>query len=117
MISCLSVCENKFAIYIYCFRCEIPDCDAINPQFEPPWLDNAIPFSKNRPSKCTRFVFNNVTDSFNNCSKATDFTTTVETCHSFVYRTQEKSILQEVTISIFKFILTIFWTVFTKFDF
>ncbi|RZC37106.1 solute carrier family 22 member 1 [Asbolus verrucosus] len=76
------------------YRCAIPGCDTIKPQFEPPWIKNAIPYTEDGPSKCTRYVANNAT-SFNNCSKDSDFVTLVERCDSFVYKTEEYSILQE----------------------
>ncbi|RZC33072.1 Sugar tr and/or MFS 1 domain containing protein [Asbolus verrucosus] len=77
------------------YRCEIPECDTINPQFEPPWLSNAIPYSDNKPSKCTRFVMSNATDS---CDKVSDFGTTVERCNSFVYKTERDSILKKYNL-------------------
>ncbi|XP_044259278.1 organic cation transporter protein-like [Tribolium madens] len=76
------------------YRCEIPKCDAVDPQFEPPWLSNAIPYSENGPAKCTRYKIN-ATEDFGNCTKRGDFTTLTEKCDSFVYKTREKSILQE----------------------
>ncbi|XP_063909141.1 solute carrier family 22 member 3-like isoform X1 [Zophobas morio] len=78
------------------YRCAIPECDATNnTHYDPPWLPNAVPFANDAPSKCMKFVINNATENFENCNKASDFTTQTQRCHSFVYKTQEKSILQE----------------------
>ncbi|XP_063909977.1 solute carrier family 22 member 1-like [Zophobas morio] len=100
-VVCLAVTFHSAVHVAYVFtamdlnyRCAIPGCDTINPQFEPTWLPNAIPFSENEPSKCSRYVVNNATQ-FTNCSKATDFTSKTETCNSFVYKTDEYSILRE----------------------
>ena len=92
----IEIVSDKY-ISVYCCRCAIPECDATNnTHYDPPWLPNAVPFANDAPSKCMKFVINNATENFENCNKASDFTTQTQRCHSFVYKTQEKSILQEV---------------------
>ncbi|XP_044259279.1 solute carrier family 22 member 3-like [Tribolium madens] len=79
------------------YRCEIPKCDTENSPFDPPWLQNAVPFDGKVPDKCIKYAING-TDDFANCTETSNFTTKVEKCNKFVYKTREKSILQEYNL-------------------
>lgn len=89
--------------YIVFYRCKIPECDDNNVttnEFSPKWLMNAVPTSTTNglPEKCLRFVSRrNVTDT--ECSSPDNFdaNSTVE-CIEFVYKTTEKTILNQVNV-------------------
>lgn len=80
------------------YRCEIPGCDMENStDFLPDWLNNSVPFKDNKPAKCDRYI-----RSFNksipeNCSSDNFQYDHTETCSSFVFKTDEVSILKDVS--------------------
>ncbi|CAH1173867.1 unnamed protein product [Phaedon cochleariae] len=79
------------------YRCAIPDCDTNPAEFEPSWLSNAVPYKGSTPTKCEKYIFNgNHTNiNYGSCPfNAFDRNREIK-CSSFVYRTEEKSILQE----------------------
>ncbi|KAJ8921589.1 hypothetical protein NQ315_010494 [Exocentrus adspersus] len=79
------------------YRCEVPACDLNNPQYEPSWLINAVPYKGSTPEKCEMYLY--VTNSSDadgkNCSSDNFVTSHILRCSSFVYKTTEQSILQE----------------------
>ncbi|XP_064212411.1 LOW QUALITY PROTEIN: solute carrier family 22 member 3 [Tribolium castaneum] len=80
------------------YRCEVPKCDRENSHFDPPWIQNAVPFIGAIPAKCMRYVVN-ITDDLANCTEESVFMTTkLEKCNKFVYKTREKSILHEYNL-------------------
>lgn len=85
-------------ILIVCFRCAIPQCDNQPPDFEPPWLPGAVPYKRNTPALCDQHVFNSSELNNKTCSYDDFDKTRIFRCESFVYKTQERSILQEVSI-------------------
>ncbi|XP_048514701.1 solute carrier family 22 member 21-like isoform X2 [Athalia rosae] len=74
------------------YRCFVPECeDLTDTIIYPSWLSSAVPYENDKPASCTRFTVLNVTDS---CS-TTVFTEGIERCDSWVYDTDERTILNE----------------------
>lgn len=83
-------------------RCTIPECEnGTDLTYNPSWLSKAVPFESSSPAKCARYApYENGTS--NNCS-ASDFNTQQTlSCESYVYRTEEVTIVQDVS-TILKF--------------
>ncbi|GJQ86217.1 hypothetical protein Trydic_g8918 [Trypoxylus dichotomus] len=76
------------------YRCKVPECDGTITEFEPPWLQNAIPFKDDTPANCERFQHINVTLA-QECSAEQFDQNIVEGCTEFVYKTGEKTILND----------------------
>ncbi|GJQ86218.1 hypothetical protein Trydic_g8919 [Trypoxylus dichotomus] len=76
------------------YRCKVPECDAPSTEFEPPWLQNAIPFKDDTPANCERFQHINVTLA-QECSAEQFDQNIVEGCTEFVYKTGERTILND----------------------
>ncbi|XP_018334391.1 organic cation transporter protein isoform X2 [Agrilus planipennis] len=81
------------------YRCFIPNCDSETIQdFNPSWLTNVVPYKdSDTPSKCEKYVVvqpSNVTNSIS-CSELSFNRSLTETCSSYVFETEEKSILQD----------------------
>lgn len=85
-------------------RCHIPECDAIEPMYEAPWLKNAIPFYKDHPSTCDRYspAVHNDTH-YRMCPSNLFVNTSIERCDKFVFDTEDVTILQEVSILFYFF--------------
>lgn len=104
------------------FRCYIPECDNIDsPVYATHWLSNSIPFEHSKPSKCHRYEFTGYLDTHSNADSHSNRTVDVHTLDSnqicikeesfnksriircdndgFVYRTDEISIANEVSLS------------------
>nr|CAI5822258.1 unnamed protein product [Callosobruchus analis] len=80
------------------YRCEIPECDASNPTYEPAWLPDAVPYKSTGPTKCEQYFYNS-TESHNGTCSFNDFDRSrIISCNSFVYKTEERSILQEYNL-------------------
>ncbi|XP_019868170.1 organic cation transporter protein isoform X1 [Aethina tumida] len=72
------------------YRCEVPGCDSADSQYYTPWLKDAVPFSDGKPEKCDMYA------SYSDNSNCSVFNTDKTLrCSSFIYKTEEKSILQE----------------------
>lgn len=82
----------------YVHRCKIPECDKNVTEYSPSWLENAVPLRHNEPEKCFRYpskMYSN--SSAQECSfDAFDNTKQVK-CDEFVYKTNEVTILNEVS--------------------
>lgn len=82
---------------LICFRCGIPECDQNSNEYEPSWLVNAVPYTQDVPNKCDMFLYNSTEIIANETCPASDFDRNeITRCSSFIYKTEEKSILQEV---------------------
>lgn len=87
------------------FSCEIENCDGNNRsnEFKPNWLSAAIPFEKDEPVKCLKYeqlyqLSEIVNSTIDECSILDNFNRTrVVKCDSFIYRTNEVTILNEVS--------------------
>ncbi|XP_018564340.1 organic cation transporter protein-like [Anoplophora glabripennis] len=79
------------------YRCEIPACDSDTPEYEPSWLINAVPYKGSTPQNCEMYLhISNSSDVVNENCSADNFDTSHKLrCSSFVYKSTEKSILQE----------------------
>ncbi|KAJ8921588.1 hypothetical protein NQ315_010493 [Exocentrus adspersus] len=81
------------------YRCEIPECDQGSQIYEPPWLINAVPHTQGIPNKCNMFQYNSsFTQNETTCSSSNFNNKTTNRCSSFIYKTQEQSILQEYNL-------------------
>lgn len=85
------------------FRCHIPECDPPEPQYNPPWLLNAVPKGRNNnPSRCERYLHtsNYINRSVVPLCPATLFNNSVtQTCNEFVFDTDEVTILNDVSFN------------------
>ncbi|XP_074030430.1 solute carrier family 22 member 3 isoform X1 [Leptinotarsa decemlineata] len=79
-------------------RCAIPECDQPQPEFQPTWLSNAVPFRGTTPTKCEHYIFNSSSSNNDTCSANNFDRNRIVSCSSFVYKTEEKSILQEYNL-------------------
>ncbi|KAJ8967442.1 hypothetical protein NQ314_002890 [Rhamnusium bicolor] len=79
------------------YRCAIPDCDSETPEYETSWLTNAVPYNGHTPERCHMFEYvNNSTDANNQTCSSSNFNrNNTRRCSSFVYKSSEKSIVQE----------------------
>lgn len=76
-------------------RCLVTECeDPANTTLHPLWLSNAVPYTNDVPTTCSRYTVQNATDS---CS-TTVFTEEIESCDAWVYDPEEHTILNEVSI-------------------
>lgn len=80
-------------IYLSGFRCKIPRCESDPILYNPEWISNAIPTEENRLALCTRYQLLNVSTS----GVCTFNKTKTEPCNSFVYETDTRTILQDVS--------------------
>lgn len=91
------------------FRCRIPECDiAARVEYNPHWLEYAVPFKQSRPVKCYRYQsitphaeqHNSLilTDDQQSCDVNSFNRSAIRGCSEdgFVYRTDEISIVNEV---------------------
>ncbi|KAJ8979458.1 hypothetical protein NQ317_006772 [Molorchus minor] len=82
------------------YRCEIPGCDSESPEYESSWLTYAVPYSGSTPEKCDMYPrYDNLTE-IDNQTCTDDYFNKNSTlrCSSFVYKSTEKSILQEYNL-------------------
>lgn len=94
--------------FTFPFRCRIPECDlpGSSAVYAQPWLEQAIPFENNRLRKCLRYK-TNVTIAMNSdsgkCPAQLFDKTAVIPCNDFVFKTNERRLIQEVsnTFSVF----------------
>ncbi|KAK4883420.1 hypothetical protein RN001_006739 [Aquatica leii] len=88
--SVIYVFETKHVNY----RCAISGCDSDSTTYKPSWWTNAIPSTNNEPTKCTRYQFvNNSIPDF--CDDSDFDKSSLVKCKSFVYETNEISILHD----------------------
>ncbi|XP_018564339.1 organic cation transporter protein-like isoform X2 [Anoplophora glabripennis] len=81
------------------YRCGIPECDQDSTDYEPPWLINAVPYTQGIPNKCDMYLYNSTAEAANETCSASDFDKNeVSRCSSFIYKTDEESILQEYNL-------------------
>ncbi|CAH1997297.1 unnamed protein product [Acanthoscelides obtectus] len=78
-----------------CYRCEIPECDSSSPAYEPSWLPNAVPYQNTGPTKCQQYFYNSSEPHNGTCSFKDFDRSMIVSCNSFVYKTEERSIVQE----------------------
>ncbi|KAL1491730.1 hypothetical protein ABEB36_012285 [Hypothenemus hampei] len=77
------------------YRCKVPGCDLEKfPNYNEPWLSDAIPFTNDKPEKCSRFALLNSSLLSDNCTRKFDKNLR-ETCEEFIYDGTEQTILQE----------------------
>lgn len=80
------------------YRCKIPECENGTDSFSynPDWLPNAVPFESGSPQKCQRYApYDNHTSG--NCSSSDFNQQQILSCDSYVYSTEEVTILQDVS--------------------
>uniref|UniRef100_A0A1Y1KD84 Major facilitator superfamily (MFS) profile domain-containing protein n=1 Tax=Photinus pyralis TaxID=7054 RepID=A0A1Y1KD84_PHOPY len=70
------------------YRCEVPGCESSPSET---WLQNAIPFVHDQPSKCTRFLYLNGSE----CNYLDFNRSIVERCNDYVYVNGEATILHD----------------------
>lgn len=73
-------------------RCRINECESVSStDFNPNWIQNAVPFDDNNPSKCYRYTFLNNTECL-----ANSFDSNIYRCDEFMYNTKDKTLVNEV---------------------
>jgi len=76
--------------------CFIPECEELEEaSYVPNWLQIAIPFSNGKPATCNRYESIRLTTE---CDAGHFNQSSIYRCDKFVYATQEKSILNEVSL-------------------
>ncbi|KAJ8979457.1 hypothetical protein NQ317_006771 [Molorchus minor] len=80
------------------YRCEVPPCDSNSTTYEPDWLINAVPYSDGTPEKCDMYTYNSTQATNSSCSSDAFNTEEIVRCSSFIYETNEASILQEYNL-------------------
>lgn len=93
---------------MFYFRCKITECEnGSDISYNPSWLSNAVPYESGSPAKCERYASYENYTSTNNCSEIDFNTQQILSCDSYIYRTEEVTIVQDV--SIFKlFVLVVY---------
>lgn len=90
------MCDIKsFFNYLFIFnpRCLISECEDIsNTNYNTSWLEYAVPFEKDIPSSCNRYKF---LDS-SVCSQNSFDPSDEYQCNEFVYKTNDKTLVNEV---------------------
>lgn len=86
----------------YYYRCYIEQCDGNNTSLEnKTWLEYAVPFSNQKPSKCYRYLPINITVAneydLETCREDMFLKNMTERCNHFVYSTAERTILSDVS--------------------
>lgn len=113
LINCFA-CSKCVLIDKFLIRCKIPECEnGTDLAYNPSWLANAVPYESTTPAKCARYApYDNQTT--NNCS-STDFNhQQTLSCNSYVYSTEEITILQDVSIQSTKTINTWFFVLIAR---
>ncbi|CAH1373759.1 hypothetical protein MTP99_015132 [Tenebrio molitor] len=100
LVLCSAIIFSVFPAMNYIFvardikyRCQVDTCDKENGEFNPDWLENAVPFEQNIPSKCSYYEpqENDTCIYFNMSSTLT--------CHrDFVYERNETTIVHDFDI-------------------
>lgn len=93
-------CDVNLLIEIAFLRCKIPECDQNVTRYSPIWIENAVPFRHNEPEKCFRYQSNTYANSSTHrdqCSFDEFDRTKIIKCDDFVYKTNEVTILNEVS--------------------
>lgn len=104
----------------YNYRCLVPECEDVKfnndtsflvaepGKYEPPWLQNVLPFdTSGKVSQCTRYKLSNMhmqqvraakveDPADNQCSALKLPTNETEKCDVLIYKTVEKTIVNEV---------------------
>lgn len=96
---------NEFA-----FRCLVPECENANKsqiQYLPSWIQNAIPFKNEKPRKCRRFKASSKAEFTENDCQTSFNSHEEQDCDSWVFATDEVTIVKEVSTNIRKFIFRI----------
>lgn len=84
-------------------RCQIPECEIVSStDFNPYWLENAVPFEDSKPVRCMRYspILNSkVYPELNSCEAYAFNRSAVVECldGEFIFRTDEISIVNEVS--------------------
>lgn len=90
--------QKSFFFYNYFHRCKIPECDNNVTEYSPIWLKNAVPYRHNEPEKCYRYATKmHGNSSIHQCSLDEFDNTNRMKCDEFVYKTNEVTILNEVS--------------------
>ncbi|XP_073994949.1 organic cation transporter protein-like [Rhodnius prolixus] len=85
------------------YRCYIEQCDGNNTSLEnKTWLEYAVPFSNQKPSKCYRYLPINITVAneydLETCREDMFLKNMTERCNHFVYSTAERTILSDFNL-------------------
>ncbi|XP_055316667.1 solute carrier family 22 member 21-like isoform X3 [Sitodiplosis mosellana] len=80
-------------------RCFISECETLDTNtFEPKWLQNAIPYSNKKPSKCSRYerhIEPTLYSLYDICPESEFNRSHVIGCNQFIYKTDEISIMND----------------------
>lgn len=79
------------------YRCRISECESANVDhnYQPKWLEYAVPFEKDLPESCTRYEFRNVSESV--CTASENFDRSiVRKCSYWIFDDYENTIVKEV---------------------
>ena len=113
----------------YDFRCRIPECDGnetnYQPEYQPEWLRNAVPYTENKPSQCERYPpvavlastngsVGSVTDNETTCVPDIFDNSTRDKCRDWVFETEEWTIANEVTYFCFNSNQPVVYLIFNK---
>lgn len=75
------------------FRCRISECETnSSTNFNPNWIENAVPFDDGNPSTCYRYKFLDDTE----CSATSFDKTNIYRCDEYMYNTNDKTLVNEV---------------------
>lgn len=89
-------------------RCIVPECDVVayngSVQFDQPWLSRAIPLTNTSIENCLRFKVNQSVPVENDqCLESYFDRTVMRKCDDFVFKTDERSIQNEVSSHFYYF--------------
>ncbi|KAJ3666000.1 hypothetical protein Zmor_001462 [Zophobas morio] len=99
LVLCSAIIFSVFPAMNYIFiardikyRCKIDSCDKENGQFNPDWLENAVPFEQHIPSKCSYYEpeENSTCSNFN--------LTKILRCDDYVYERDETTLVHDFDI-------------------
>lgn len=80
--------------FFYC-RCLISECEPINSnEFDPDWLEHAIPFKDGHPDQCTRYQFIGSVDS--KCAEEDFNRSQILACDGYIMKNNEQRLLSHV---------------------
>lgn len=90
------------------YRCQIPVCESnLTGDYNPNWINIAIPFEDGKPKSCVRYKYLNATD--NNQCDAVNFDRNIEeNCDKIFFDDYERTIANEVCIMYMSELVTIY---------
>nr|CAD7429241.1 unnamed protein product [Timema monikensis] len=86
------------------YRCKVPECDTVDPEYAPEWLPHAVPYQENThgkevASRCFRFAAKRSNETGGDSCPKSLFSNHTITCKEWVFDPQEASIASEFQLT------------------